>query len=51
MTDTLTAAKSLVKQTPGANANTWGAILNSTLDLVDKASYNTNQSHILRASE
>jgi hypothetical protein len=37
MTDTLTAAKSLVKQTPGGNANTWGAILNSTLDLVDKA--------------
>lgn len=37
MTDTLTAAKSLVKQTPGGNANNWGAILNSTLDLADKA--------------
>src|SRR5258708_28206472 len=37
MTDTLTSAKSLTKQTPGGNSNTWGAILNSTLDLVDKA--------------
>src|SRR4051812_45387767 len=37
MTDTLTTAKSLTKQTIGANDNSWGTILNATLDLVDKA--------------
>ena len=35
MPDTLTPAKSLTKQTVGANSNTWGGILNDSLDLID----------------
>lgn len=37
MTDTLTTAKSLTKQTVGGNSGTWGTIENATWDLVDKA--------------
>lgn len=37
MTDVLTTGKSLTKQTVGGNSNTWGTILNSSIDLIDKA--------------
>ena len=37
MADTLTAAKGFTKQTVGGNRNTWGGILNNTIDLLDSA--------------